>query len=702
MNTICFRQPIAVSLFLLCLCTNMASGLDERFVNWKPENGLSFDGASTCYIVNDAKAFNVPAITLETWIKFNHTSDSQIFLNRGEPGTVFTLYSYNGAIRMLVQDQSGYSHANAEIPPAQEWFHCVGTMNEKGEKRLYFNGILVGQHIPGSSTNYKAIESSSPLVIGALQPTLTHVLDRAFNGEMENIRIWNRELSAAEIREQLQAKPEEENIPELKTKGLIAYWASRSLQDKTLRDLTGNGNDAVEVESSQEPVVITLPRADGYQGIWYSNQRSDDQYRYKYSGGLGTYCAKHRHHAQYVPEVNKTFFVYGGTKGLNTAKPLLIMISYYDHETGTVPKPAIIMEKGTEDAHHNPALTIDGDGHLWVFASAHGGKDGFIWKSAEPYSIDKFELVMQREFTYPQPQYVEGFGFVFFFTKYTGGRECYYSTSPDGYTWTPDQKIAGFNGHYQVSSQRDNKQCTAFNWHPETGGLNARTNLYYMQTEDFGKTWTNIQGEKLTVPLDNFNNNALVHNFRLDRKLVYMKDITFDREGNPVILVILSKGYESGPDNGPREWVLAHWVGSEWVIKKVTDSDHNYDVGSLYIEDDGVWRIIAPTQVGPQAYCTGGEIAIWISKDQGETWEKVRQLTNHSELNHTYVRRPVNAHPDFYAFWADGNALEPSESSLYFCNKEGTQYWKLPRTMNEESMRPQLMPSSQTGVRTLW
>jgi hypothetical protein len=54
-------------------------------------------------------------------------------------------------------------------------------------------------------------------------------------------------------------------------------------------------------------------KADGYRGIWYMNQRTEDEYRFKYSGGLGTYCAKHSPFAVYRPEVNKTFFCFGGT-----------------------------------------------------------------------------------------------------------------------------------------------------------------------------------------------------------------------------------------------------------------------------------------------------------------------------------------------------------------------------------------------------
>jgi hypothetical protein len=110
-------------------------------------------------------------------------------------------------------------------------------------------------------------------------------------------------------------------------------------------------------------------------------------------------------------------------------------------------------------------------------------------------------------------------------------------------------------------------------------------------------------------------------------------------------------------------------------------------MGSLYIEADRTWRIIGPTEKGPQDYNTGGEIAMWISKNLGKTWERVSQLTCNSKHNHTYVRRPVNAHPHFYALWADGHGRQVSESNLYFCNKKGN-VWMLPREMKGEFARP--------------
>ncbi len=127
-------------------------------------------------------------------------------------------------------------------------------------------------------------------------------------------------------------------------------------------------------------------------------------------------------------------------------------------------------------------------------------------------------------------------------------------------------------------------------------------------------------------------------------------------------------------------------------------------MGSLYIEDaekhasnrrDGRWRIIGPTETGPQPYNPGGEMAMWVSKNQGKTWEKIKQLTKDSPYNHTYARHPVDAHPDFYALWADGHGRKPSQSSLYFCNREG-KVWLLPHKMAKDFVKPTLASKDVT------
>ena len=74
---------------------------------------------------------------------------------------------------------------------------------------------------------------------------------------------------------------------------------------------------------------------------------------------------------------------------------------------------------------------------------------------------------------------------------------------------------------------------------------------------------------------------------------------------------------------------------------------------------------------------------MWCSDDAGVHWELVQQLTENSPRNHNYARRPVNAHPDFYALWADGHGRQPSKSLLYYCTKGG-KVNTLPEQMSED------------------
>lgn len=459
-------------------------------------------------------------------------------------------------------------------------------------------------------------------------------------------------------------------------------------------------------------------RATGYRGIWYMNQPSGDEYVFKYSGGLGTYCAKHRPLAIHRPEVDKTFFCYGGTpegahlkigadelangRKMERGRDgfLLHMVSYYDHATGTVPRPTILLDKGTADAHDNPVLSIDEEGYLWVFSTSHGTtRPSCIHRSKRPYDVTEFERVEatrrdgEREvvignFSYMQPWHVPGRGFIAFFTryKYPVQRTICAMTSPDGRTWSDWKRLSVMGaGSYQVSAVHKDRAGTAFNRHLK--GANSRTDLYYLQTDDFGRTWRDGSGAVMELPLKDPENAARVHDYHAEQLYVYLKDITYDADGRPVILYLTSPAYKAGPTGVPRTWTTAHWTGDRWEIRPVTTSDSNYDTGTISIGDDGVWQIVGPTTPGPQQFNPGGEMVMWRSRDEGATWQMVREMTRASTRNHTYARAVVNGHPDFHAIWADGDARKPSASTLYFCNRAGDVF-ALPEVMDGETARP--------------
>ncbi len=436
------------------------------------------------------------------------------------------------------------------------------------------------------------------------------------------------------------------------------------------------------------------PTQDGYRGIWFAlGQRSE--HGDKYSGGLGTYTSNHLPLAVYAPAVKKTFFVYGGTRPGNVG--LLAMIGAYDHAKGLVSRPVVVHDKTpVDDPHDNPSLSIDDAGHLWVFVSGRGrSRAGIVYRSVRPNDTGAFEKVLEQEMAYLQPWWMGGDDaarFFLFLTRYTKGRELYFATSPDGRTWSPPTKLAGMGGHYQVSARHGERLATVFNLHPR-GDMDKRTNLYYVETRDRGRTWRTVDGRPVELPLADGASPTLVRDYRADGRLVYLNDLAFDAQGRPFVLYVTSASHLPGPPGDPRLLVLARWTGRAWKTSEIARVGHNYQVGSLYVEPRGdVVRVLAPTERGPQPVGHGGEVALWESRDGGARWRKVRDVTRGSAMNHGYVRRPLDARADFAAFWTDGNPDKLSPSRLYFTNARGTAVWRLPYDMAGETARPERVP----------
>ena len=444
---------------------------------------------------------------------------------------------------------------------------------------------------------------------------------------------------------------------------------------------------------SGQPIVRQSERVPGYRGIWFT-LGFKFKYGDKYSGGLGTYTSNHEPMAVYSPSANKTFFTYGGTSGPEK-RELAIMVSYFDHATGKVPKPVLLyFDPSVDDPHDNASIQLDKEGYVWVFKSGRGTKrPGIIFRSTKPGSIDAFECVSVQEFTYPQVWYDDAKGFFLLFTKYKfakgrgPARELYWKSSVDGRVWTEDKMLAGFEGHYQTSGHRGDKIVTFFNWHPGSD-VDKRTNLYFAQTTDRGKTWTTADGKPLKLPLDAPKNEALVVDYKARGMNMYTCDVNFDKSGNPILLFVTSHAGEPGPAGDPREWTVMHWTQGKWETHIVTQSGHNYDMGSIYVKGDE-WRIVGPTGAPPQKYGTGGEMVLWVSPDEGKSWNMKRQLTGKSPYNHSYARRPASATDPFFAFWADGDPTRLTKSHLFFTDSTGDHVRRLPYDMKEDFEAPE-------------
>jgi hypothetical protein len=464
------------------------------------------------------------------------------------------------------------------------------------------------------------------------------------------------------------------------------------------------------------------PKADGYKGLWF-NLGQYSTYGPKYSGGLATYTAKHRPMAVYAPAVRKTFFTYGGTTRADE-NHLLIMAGWYDHVTGRVPRPTIVMDKaGVDDPHDNAAIQLDRDGYVYVFVSGRNtSRNGVIYRSDEPYSIESFERISPEggaAFTYPQIWYLPGSTaagdeqFFFLFTRYTGGRELYFQRGPDAQNWNPAAELAGMGGHYQVSGHSGNRIGTAFNRHPN-GNVDRRTDLYYTETDDFGASWHAANGTALALPLRDPATPARVIDYAAQGRLVYVKDLVFDGTGRPHIFYLTSADYRPGPPGEPRLLHVTSWTGTQWRTSTLPTAAtasstviHNYNTGSLDLAG-GVWTAIIPSGAGsaPTAGATqaeierywgqGGEMETWVSEDEGGTWVKRKTITRDSPRKPGYARSPQDAADPFFAFWADGNPEVQSEVHLFFGNRDGSQYWELPYDLTSPSAEPRPKKSGYT------
>jgi hypothetical protein len=420
----------------------------------------------------------------------------------------------------------------------------------------------------------------------------------------------------------------------------------------------------------------------GYRGIWMTIGH--------YSGGLGTYTSHHVPVAIYAPAVDRTFFVWGGRCA--ETNTLLMMISYFDHKTGTVPRPRMVRDCGKfADPHANPSLAIAPDGRLWVFCATRHNFPAQVWRSLKPYDITSFEMVPNAGYiAYPQSWFLPDGRCFLQFTKYTGGRELYWKTWSEQDGWSADAKLAK-GGHYAITAQDGNRIWVACDRHSGVSGPSvARSDLFLLRTDDAGVTWVTVDGKPLQPPLDFPDNLALVFDYWSQKRYVYHNDFTIDRDRNPVLLYVVSSGGHT--DKKPREFVVARWDGKAWHRSTITATDHNYDHGSLWLEADGTWVTILPCEPGPQPQTTGGDLVMFTSRDRGATWTRGRQLTGGGPYNHTYVRRPIGAKPDFYAFWADGDTAKISPSRLYFCNRDG-KVFRLPEIMTGDTARPDAVGS---------
>ena len=155
-------------------------------------NALSFNGTNAWVTVLDSNSLDLTtAMTLEAWVRpAAVTSWRTVLLKERTGGLAYGLYGSDGARPTAWIRTSGDYHADGTaLVPTAAWTHLAATY-DGATLRLYVNGAQVGTRtISGTLTT-----STSALRIGG-----NVVWGEYFNGLIDEVRVYSRVLTAAEI-----------------------------------------------------------------------------------------------------------------------------------------------------------------------------------------------------------------------------------------------------------------------------------------------------------------------------------------------------------------------------------------------------------------------------------------------------------------------------------------------------------------------
>lgn len=243
---------------------NTASTTEGRF-----GRAVVLDGTDDGIDLSSNFNFNSPdGFTIAAWVNTNSTSTRQTIYNNGH-GVVLRLNStgrFAAAIRSSTPSLAWYEITTTSTITANTWNHVMVTYKKGGVARVYVNG----KEAATSGTNLLtyAHDSSSDDYIGR-QSSFLEATQYSWNGEIDEVRIYNRELSSADA----AALVNHANGP-------IAYYNFDENTGSTITDRSGNGFNGT--------VMGSAPFANGKYGSGLRLNGTSQYVRIATQTGLNT------------------------------------------------------------------------------------------------------------------------------------------------------------------------------------------------------------------------------------------------------------------------------------------------------------------------------------------------------------------------------------------------------------------------------
>lgn len=391
----------------------------------------------------------------------------------------------------------------------------------------------------------------------------------------------------------------------------------------------------------------------------------------------------------------------GGEKGAppkSRTKPMIITYNPATREFSEI----VTLGPGKNDHHYGPVIWADKNDYLHVLYGCHSTpgthliskKPGSIGTSLVDWTVGP---QIAPSISYPTfYRILENKELIYYRTAGHISSWTYRISDDSGKTWVgPEKDVTDLDseGRFEWSSyqcklpgkdgrflhvvfiayydNRKNDPKRYYNSRYKKAVSNEwKYNLYYIKIDLQTHEVTNFNGETMNTPIDIDQADAKCRIWDTEwRGAGIPPDIVIDENGDPAFLHVLS---EETTEN--HNYYFVHRANGKWKKTPIAPSNHQWNSCHLTRDKTGIlhaYLIVGNEYFDSDGYMDkhgGGNIEEWVSSDNGDTWEKMRELTPDQTLypgwkynNIQPVTKPDGSTVDgmllFYG-WKDKNAPE--------------------------------------------